>query len=361
MIKPIDFLVRVSCMTYNHANYIIDAMKGFVMQQTSFPFVCTIVDDASTDGEQEVVKKFLQEYFPVQNTPVSYEKDMDYGYVAFSRHKTNENCYFAVVCLKENHLSQRKSKVPYLQEWMDTKYIAMCEGDDYWTDPLKLQSQIDYLEKHKEVGVCYTDYSRLEESKHIITHSLFELQRQYRPESYEQHLYRPGYLAPMTWVYRKELLDLLDKRGGFVDGTYMMMLEWLYHSKVGYLPIDTAVYRSHQGSASSPKGAKKLFDYYKGVFDTQMYYANKYSCSEELIERIKTRGYLDMLPIAVFAENDEFVKEVQTYFEAVGYDAGLIIRNLKEGKRVRESYAYKIGKFLVSPFSRIRKKCKSDC
>jgi glycosyltransferase involved in cell wall biosynthesis len=147
-----NYLVRVSCMTYNQSAYITDAMNGFTMQQTDFPFVCTIVDDASTDGEQEVIRNYLKEQFDLQNTSVSSEKDTDYGHVTFAQHKTNKNCFFAVILLKENHYSQKKSKALYLTEWMDTKYVALCEGDDYWTDPLKLQRQVDFL----EMNVAYS-------------------------------------------------------------------------------------------------------------------------------------------------------------------------------------------------------------
>ena len=65
------YMVRVSCMTYNHASYIEDAMNGFCMQETSFPFVCTIVDDASTDGEQDVIQKYLNEHFVLTLGPVA--------------------------------------------------------------------------------------------------------------------------------------------------------------------------------------------------------------------------------------------------------------------------------------------------
>ena len=138
------YMVRVSCMTYNHADYIVDSMNGFVIQQTSFPFVCTIVDDASTDGEQVIIKKYVSENFDLQQTAIAYEKDTDYGHVTFARHKSNRSCYFAVIYLKENHYSQQKSKVPYLKEWLDTKYVAFCEGDDFWIDKNKLQKQFSF-------------------------------------------------------------------------------------------------------------------------------------------------------------------------------------------------------------------------
>lgn len=141
-------MVRVSCMTYNQKPYIEDTMKGFCMQRTDFPFVCTIVDDASTDGEQEVIRHFVNENFDLGEASGSYEKDTDYGHVTFARHKSNVNCYFAVIYLEENHF-KKKSKYPYLKEWIKTKYTALCEGDDYWIEPLKLQKQVDILESDK--------------------------------------------------------------------------------------------------------------------------------------------------------------------------------------------------------------------
>lgn len=149
------WLVCVRCMTYNQSMYIVDALNGFTMQQTDFPFVCTIVDDASTDGEQEVIRNYVSKNFDLADSSVAYEKDTDYGHITFARHRTNENCFFVVLNLKENHFSQRKAKAPYLTEWMNTKYIALCEGDDYWTNPLKLQKQVDFMEGHEEYSMCF--------------------------------------------------------------------------------------------------------------------------------------------------------------------------------------------------------------
>lgn len=164
MIEPTNFVVRVSCMTYNHASFIIDAMNGFVMQVTKFPFVCTIVDDASTDGEQKVIREYVIENFDIMDYSVSYDKVTDYGHVTFAQHKTNKNCFFAVICLKENHYSQRKSKDSYLTEWMDTKYIALCEGDDYWTDPLKLQKQVGFMDEHEDCSMTCSRIRQFSES-----------------------------------------------------------------------------------------------------------------------------------------------------------------------------------------------------
>ena len=150
------FKVTVSCMTYNQSKYITDAMNGFTMQQTDFPFVCTIVDDASTDGEQEVIRKYVEENFDFSEGSAAYSKETDYAFITYAQHKTNKNCYFAVLYLKENHYSQRKSKMEYLSEWRDMcEYEALCEGDDYWIVPDKLEKQVVFLNNNPKYSMCF--------------------------------------------------------------------------------------------------------------------------------------------------------------------------------------------------------------
>ena len=149
------FKVCCRCFTFNQSKYITDAMNGFTMQQTSFPFVCCIVDDASTDGEQEVIRKYVEDNFDLSDGSVAFHKETGYAHITYAQHKTNKNCYFAVLYLKENHYSQRKPKLPYLEEWRDLcEYEALCEGDDWWLSNMKLQKQYDILETHSELDMC---------------------------------------------------------------------------------------------------------------------------------------------------------------------------------------------------------------
>ena len=154
-----DYHVCVRCMTYNQSAYICDTLDGFTMQWTSFPYVCVVVDDASTDGEQEVIKKYLSDHFEMEDkSVVRNEETIDYV-MSFARHKENQNCYFAVYFLKYNHYG-KKAKYPYFKEFQDAaKYLANCEGDDYWTEPRKLQIQYDYLEAHPHVVLSCHRYS----------------------------------------------------------------------------------------------------------------------------------------------------------------------------------------------------------
>lgn len=156
-----EYMVRVSCMTYNHATYIEDAMNGFCMQETTFPFVCTIVDDASTDGEQDVIKSYLQANFDLEDNSVVRNEETDDFDLVFAQHKMNKNCFFAVILLKYNHYSIKKSKKPYVAEWADgSKYTAVCEGDDFWILSAKLQKQVDFLETHPNHTMCIHAYRR---------------------------------------------------------------------------------------------------------------------------------------------------------------------------------------------------------
>lgn len=325
-----DMIVSVCVLSYNHEKYLRDCLDGIIMQQTTFPIEVWVHDDASTDLSQDIIKKY-QKCYPDIIKPILQQ---------------------------ENQYSKQDGGIlsTFVYPKCTGKYIALCEGDDYWTDPHKLQKQVDFLEANPEYGICYTDYNRLEESSHNIIESMFEQQNSYRPVTYEEHLLRPGYLAPMTWLYRRELLNYIASSKVFTDGTYAYMLEFLHNSKVAYLPITTATYRSHAGSASSPIGATNLYKYSIGVFRTQVHYLNKYSCSEEFKIKVLLRGYLSKLPIAIMANQDDFVQEAQEFMNSQGLDIDLIIKELKQGEMKKNSYAYRLGKKILWPLSWLKNK-----
>lgn len=152
------YKVCIRCYTYNHSHYIEDAMNGFVMQKTDFPFVALIVDDASTDRSPQIISDYYNSFFDTGDSSVAFREEADYGTVLFSHHLSNPNCFFAIVLLKENHYSRGKSKRPYISRWMDdSEFIAYCEGDDYWTDPYKLQKQVTILDNNKDLMAVVTN------------------------------------------------------------------------------------------------------------------------------------------------------------------------------------------------------------
>lgn len=149
-------MVCIRCMTYNQENYIEDAMNGFTMQHTSFPYIAVIVDDASTDGNTDVIQSYLKRYFDLDDKATAYVKNHEYGVEYFAQHKLNRNCFFVVLFLKENYYSQKKDKTPHILKWLDSsKYHSFCEGDDYWIYRNKLQRQVDYLESHPDCNLVF--------------------------------------------------------------------------------------------------------------------------------------------------------------------------------------------------------------
>lgn len=132
-------LVSICCTTYNHVNFIEEAIKSFLMQHTSFPFEILIRDDASTDGTVDIIKKYAEKYPNIIR--VAYEKINTY--------------------------SKGVKPLPELFKIAKGKYIALCEGDDFWTDCQKLQIQIDEMEKCK-IGMSFHANSQLCNSGRII-------------------------------------------------------------------------------------------------------------------------------------------------------------------------------------------------
>ena len=133
-------------------------MDGVCMQQTNFPFVCLIMDDASTDGEPEVLEAYLNNHFDTEWT-----KETDDYHLTVARHQENKNCFFAVYLLKYNHYTIKKRKLKYFREVTDeTDYVALCDGDDYWTDAHKLQKQADALDANPQVTLVYTNFQTID-------------------------------------------------------------------------------------------------------------------------------------------------------------------------------------------------------
>ena len=290
--KANQYIVRVSCMTYNQAAYIEDAMNGFCMQKTTFPFICTIVDDASTDGEQEIIKKYLQHNFDLEDKTFVRNEETDDYVMTLARHKTNKNCHFAVYFLKYNHYSIKKTKQTYLERWnKKVKYIAFCEGDDYWTKPLKLQKQVGYLEDHPECGLTYTNYSILFQKNGNISYCKCK-------QTNFDDLLMGNKIGTLTVClrtnlylkYRKEIKP--DKKGWKMAD----LPRWLFLaaiSNVKLLPDNTATYRVLEDSASHSQSPTRRVAFLMSGYNIDVFFAKKYGREYLLKDIAKARvGHL---------------------------------------------------------------------
>ena len=269
--NQINFLVCVTCITYNHAPYIEDAMNGFCMQQTTFPFVAVIIDDASTDGEQKVIKSYLQTHFDMQNACRWETED---AYYIQTQHIENENCTFVVVLLKYNFFQIRKAKLPLFSKWRNAaKYIAICEGDDYWTKPDKLQQQIDLLETDK-YGLVYTQASIYHENIQKMDGIWGKI------ANAENILFESSPIPTLTACFRKDLyLNYLSSRKNapkWVLGDVPLWLFFINNSKIHFISQVTGVYRSLDESTSHSNDFYKRVHFVNGAYVCRQYYAEKY-------------------------------------------------------------------------------------
>jgi len=136
--------VSVHVITYQHVNYIEDCLKGILMQKTNFPFEIVIGEDESDDGTRDICKKYAEEY---PNKIRLFLRDRNKSVLK----ESGQTTYF------NGKLTLKSCR---------GKYIALCEGDDYWTDPYKLQKQVDFMEKNEKFAGC------AHQSKIIYTNSI---------------------------------------------------------------------------------------------------------------------------------------------------------------------------------------------
>ena len=205
-VKP---LLAIRCLAYNQVKYIRQTLDGFVSQQTDFPFIAIVHDDASTDGTADIIREYAEKY-PDIIKPIFQ----------------TENIYS-----NKNRSLRKAVDIPTIES--GAKYVAFCEGDDYWTDPKKLQKQVDYLEKHPDV--IYTCHRYLVQNGNEDLKTLYPniyLDRHTKAEGFKfdlDYAFKCDFVTKtLTAVFRIEGLTLKDLRGcSFFRDTHLVyqMLE----------------------------------------------------------------------------------------------------------------------------------------
>lgn len=212
-------LVSIRTSTYNHEPYIKQCIEGVLMQKTNFPFEYIIGEDYSTDETRKIVFEYARKYPDIIRVITA---DYNVGSKANGRR-----------CIRACR----------------GKYIAICEGDDYWTDPLKLQKQVDFLENHPEYGMCYTKV------RYYYQDSAFLGKEWGGNYTSFEDLFKKNTIPTLSCIYRKQLYEEYVSQVGpkikdWKMGDYPLWLWFSHESKIAFLPIVTGVYRILKHSAS---------------------------------------------------------------------------------------------------------------
>ena len=217
-------LVSICCLAFNHKKYINQALNGFLIQKTTFPIEILIHDDASTDGTAEIIKEYEKKYpdliKPIYQIENQYSKGISISYsFNFPRAKS--------------------------------KYIALCEGDDYWTDPNKLQKQVDFLENNPDYIMCFHPANMFNESGSINRIMGTEIEKTITTSDI---IRKDAFIPTASIVFRnvldKELHDFTTKNN-IISGDQYLHLYFALKGNIKQLPDIMSRYRIHDGGISS--------------------------------------------------------------------------------------------------------------
>ncbi len=282
-------VVSAIMITHNHEHYIAQAIEGVLQQKTNFPFELVIGEDCSTDGTREIVLEYQKKHANIIRVITS---DHNVG-ARKNAYRTEKACR--------------------------GKYIAYCEGDDYWHHPQKLQQQVDYLESHPDVGLVHGDVDSFNVSRGERIKRLDRYQgRRYSTErddlfvSILEHKY---HITTLTVCVRRDLLiqvvnsdPIVFQHGRFQMGDTPRWLELSRVTRFKYIDESLGTYNVLAKSACHFQDSSKLYEFYLSIFDMVRYYADKYMPGYS-VDSIISRHLTMMLKHAYYNQDSELAKK----------------------------------------------------
>jgi glycosyltransferase involved in cell wall biosynthesis len=216
-------ILTIVCPTYNHEKYIKQALDSMLTQKTTFEFEILIHDDASTDNTSSLIKEYASAY-PKIIKPI-------------------------IQTVNQHSRGIRNADIIY--PLIKTKYIAICEGDDYWTDPLKLQKQVDFLEANPDYSICWGGYSELHMSNNQLIKPQWKDELVGDHEINLENVFSPYCTLTLTALFRSNCLNTvrINEFNHFRDNT--IYIQCLTQGKGYLINSDFGVYRIHEGGVYS--------------------------------------------------------------------------------------------------------------
>lgn len=264
--------ITICCVTYNQAQWISQAINSFLNQKTSIEYEIMIYNHASTDNTESIINEYLKDY-PNK--------------IRYIRSNTN--------VFNQMGIQFMAQKVFPL---ITSKYVAFCDGDDYWIDPLKLQKQYDFLENNNDYGACYGQVKRYDER----TRSFGKLQGA-EVNSFEE-LLEECTITWQTFFLRNELLqayiaeirpDIQHPDWSVQD--YPLELYVARKFKLFFFKEPMAVFRTYSNSVTHQKSIDKINKYAIGILSIISFYTK--DCTEETKTRILARYTSNFMGILI--------------------------------------------------------------
>ena len=282
MQKP---FVSVKTITYNHEKFIAQCIEGIMMQKTNFSFEFIIGEDCSTDNTMKIIQEYADRYPDVIRV-ITSENNVG---AAENDHRTDLEC--------------------------QGKYVAFCEGDDFWTDPHKLQKQVDFLEANPEYGMIHSSFSCLNGQK--LIHDVWQEKDMLQGDLLD-HLITGNCIATATVCMRNELLQNIrigDQVMGneWKMGDYPLWIEVSAQSKIAYMADDTMTYRIHSDSATHSLDLNGDFKFFKSRYEIKNFYVDKFN-RKNLTPFLERMYYKELLKYAIFFKDEVLRKACLDYF-----------------------------------------------
>jgi glycosyltransferase involved in cell wall biosynthesis len=274
-------LVSVPIITYNHEPYIAEAIESVLAQITDFDIEIIIGEDCSTDDTGRIVTQYAHKYKEKIRVITSKE---NVGIIA-NITRTEKACR--------------------------GKYIAYLEGDDYWSDPNKLQLQVDFLESHPDYGLVFGDRNEYfqKNGKLIKAHNKYYGKKILSGDIFDEVLIR-NFIPTCTVCLRRELLqryfdyDYLSKQNLLIHD----LPKWLdiaANSKIGYIDKPLATYRVLEDSISHASEKKSVLHWFESMHKARLYYIRKYNRPQQTEVIVLNNYYKGLLELAYWHRDHE--------------------------------------------------------